>query len=96
MAKRTKKTSDCGPRIDILETMRAEINEAVELMRAHFPGDKEMTLRCRAEGLRQRRYQEGHWPDFSAVAKEQIEAANANLDDKPLLTTEAFASERRP
>ena len=63
--------NECGPRIDSLESMRAEITEAVELMRAHFPDSKEMTLRRRAGRTVARRYHEEQWPDFSTMAKEE-------------------------
>jgi hypothetical protein len=67
------KTSYRGPTIDALETMRVEITEAVELMREHFPYDDEKILRSRAEGLRSRRYKEGRWPDFGAIARIEAE-----------------------
>jgi hypothetical protein len=54
---------------DILETMRAELDEAIELMRPRFPNDDEDTLRIRAETWRPYRYRKGHWPDFGEVAK---------------------------
>jgi len=66
---------------DILETMRAEIAEAVELMRPHFPQDSEDTLIKRAESLRARRYQDGHWPDFVEMAKEMAKPIPAMPDD---------------
>jgi hypothetical protein len=61
--------------LDILETMKAEIAEAVELMRPHFPSFNEDSLRRRAESLRAQRYRDGHWPDFAAMAKKETEDA---------------------
>ena len=60
---------------DILVTMANEIDEAVELMRPHFPDSDDASLRRRAEGLRCYRYKDGHWPDFAEIARwETIEA----------------------
>jgi hypothetical protein len=58
---------------DILETMRAELAEAVKLMRPHFPEDDESALLTRAVNWRQHRYQNGRWPDFAEVAKQEAE-----------------------
>jgi hypothetical protein len=55
----------------IIESTRAEINEAIELQRAHFPNDDEVTLRHRAEQFRSQKWKEGRWPDFAAVAKRE-------------------------
>ena len=55
----------------IIETLKAEIAEAVELQRAHFPNDDELTLRYRAEQFRPQRYKEARWPDFAAIAKRE-------------------------
>ena len=43
----------------IIESLKAEIREAVELQRAHFPNDSELTLRNRAEQFRPYRYKDG-------------------------------------
>ena len=67
----------------IIESLKAEIAEAIELQRAHFPNESELTLRNRAEQFRPYRYKEARWPDFAAVAKQEaaekaaIEAAAA-------------------
>jgi hypothetical protein len=55
----------------IIESTKAEINEAIELQRAHFPNDDEVTLRYRAEQFRPHRYKESRWPDFAALAKRE-------------------------
>ena len=55
---------------DILVTMASEIDEAVELMRPHFPDSDDASLRRRAVSLRWRRYQEGRWPDFAEIARD--------------------------
>ena len=54
-----------------IELLKAEISEAIELQRAHFPNDDELTLRYRAEQFRPYRYKEARWPDFAAVAKRE-------------------------
>jgi hypothetical protein len=65
----------------IIESLKAEINEAIELQRAHFPNDDEVTLRHRAEQFRAQRWKEGRWPDFAAVAKrEAAEKATAEAE----------------
>jgi hypothetical protein len=67
---------------DILETMRAELAEAVELMRPHFPEESDSDLLNRAECWRPWRYQKGRWPDFAEMAKQKEQAeAVAKLDD---------------
>jgi hypothetical protein len=55
--------------IDILKTMHAELAEAVESMRPHFPDDSKDALLARAEAWRQFRYETGRWPDWAVVAK---------------------------
>jgi hypothetical protein len=57
----------------IIESTKAEINEAIELQRAHFPNDDEVTLRHRAEQFRAQKWKEGRWPDFAAVAKREAD-----------------------
>jgi hypothetical protein len=65
----------------IIESLKAEINEAIELQRAHFPNDDEMTLRHRAEQFRAQRWKEGRWPDFAAAAKRELaEKATAEAE----------------
>jgi hypothetical protein len=60
---------------DILKTMLAELDEAIELMRPHFPDDSEDALFARAASKRRERYAKGRWPDFAEVAKEEAEMA---------------------
>jgi hypothetical protein len=73
----------------IIESTKAEINEAVELQRAHFPNDDEVTLCHRAEQFRPQKWKEGRWPDFAAVAKKEAdqraaaEAAAARAAEQP-------------
>jgi hypothetical protein len=57
----------------IIESLKAEINEAIELQRAHFPNDSEMALRNRAEQFRWQRYKDGRWPRFAAIAKREAD-----------------------
>jgi hypothetical protein len=54
-----------------VESMQAEIEEAIDLQLAHFPHDKKMTLRHRAEKYRADRYEKGCWTDFAEVAKKE-------------------------
>ena len=74
-----------------IELLKAEISEAIELQRAHFPNDDELTLRNRAEQFRPYRYKEARWPDFAAVAKreaaEKAAAAAARAAEDQLPTT---------
>jgi hypothetical protein len=58
-----------GKRIDGLQTIMAEIAEAIELQLPYFPDDDEDTLLDRAVAWRPERYATGHWPDFAKVAK---------------------------
>ena len=60
-----------------IETLNAEIDEAADLSRPHFPNDDELTLRRRAEAWRQYRYEKGRWPDVANVAREEAKAAAA-------------------
>ena len=75
----------------IVKSLRAEISEAVELQRAHFPNDSELTLRHRAEQFRPYRYKEARWPDFAAVAKQ--EAAEKAAVAAPAAAAAARADE---
>jgi hypothetical protein len=78
MAKKRRKTASAvGKPIDVFQTMRDEIAEAVELMRPHFPNDDEDDLRARAEAWRWKRYADGRWPDFAEVAKAEVAEADA-------------------
>jgi hypothetical protein len=76
----------------IIESNKAEINEAIELQRAHFPIDDEVTLRHRAEQFRPQKWKEGRWPDFAAVAKREAaekaaaEAAAARAAEGEVMT----------
>jgi hypothetical protein len=47
---------------DILEIMKAELAEGVELLRPYYPKDKERQLLDRALHWRSWRYQHGRWP----------------------------------
>jgi hypothetical protein len=71
MRKKSAK-ADTGPaEADILVTMTDEIEEAVELLRPHFPADKLASLRDRARSWRSHRYQEACWPDFAQIARDE-------------------------
>jgi hypothetical protein len=62
-----------------------EIAEAVEILRTHHPRDDEILLRCRAEKLRQERYERGRWPSSDELAIEMVwdEAHFENVIRKP-------------
>ena len=80
---------------DIIETMRAEIDEAVELMRPHFPNDSDADLIARAQCWRWRLYKEGHWPDFAEMARKEaaeVAAKEAILRAAATPTPEEVAS----
>ena len=47
---------------DILATMKAELVEGAEFLRAHYPDDSAEDLHYRALGLRQLFYRHGGWP----------------------------------
>jgi hypothetical protein len=66
-----RRASVADPPRGILGSLNAEIDEAIELQRPHFPNDDEATLRVRAEQFRSYRYRHGWWPDFVAEAKKQ-------------------------
>jgi hypothetical protein len=82
MAKKQRKAAS-AIETKILDTLRAEIEEAVELQRPYFPDDDDDALRARAEAWRSKRYANGSWPDFAEVAKaEAAEAAAAEAAAK--------------
>jgi hypothetical protein len=56
---------------DPLESLKAEIAEAMEMMRPHFPNRSEDSLRHLAEALRSERYRSGRWPDFVEMARKE-------------------------
>jgi len=62
---------------DPLESLRAEIAEAIEMMRPHFPNRSEDSLRQLAEALRSERYRCGRWPDFVEMARKESDALAA-------------------
>jgi hypothetical protein len=77
MAKKRRKTASATEikPINIVDTLRAEIEEAVELMSPHFPDEDDNALRNRAMGeWRRERYHNGGWPDFAELAKAEAEA----------------------
>jgi hypothetical protein len=53
---------------DVLETMNAEIDECVELLRPHYPAATDEELHNRAEAMRAMRYQCGQWPSAKEIA----------------------------
>jgi hypothetical protein len=59
---------------DILETMRAELDEGAALLRPHYPNADDDSLRQHAEYWRPWRYKMGRWP-----SAEEIETAKAKL-----------------
>jgi hypothetical protein len=63
-----------------LETMAAEIDECVELLRPHYPDADEEALRNHARCLRSERYERGHWPSAKEIAAAKaVEDAAAAL-----------------
>jgi hypothetical protein len=62
---------------DVLESMRLELAEAIEMMRPFFPEDSDDSLYGRALKLRPYRYQNGHWPDFAEIAERERVANSA-------------------
>jgi hypothetical protein len=65
---------------DILATMNEEIDEAVALLRPHYPNKDEVQLRRRAEAMRSRRYEQGRWPSSDELAaKAEVEQAESKL-----------------
>jgi hypothetical protein len=62
---------------DLLETLKAETAEAIEMMRPHFPNRSEDSLRQLAEALRSERYRSGRWPDFAEIARNESGALAA-------------------
>ena len=62
---------------DILETMEAELDECVALLRPHYPEEKNEQLRNRATGMRQERYARGRWPSDNEIAEMKAAAEKA-------------------
>jgi hypothetical protein len=68
---------------DILETMRAELDEGVALLRPHYPDDDDDALCDRAMYWRPWRYSRGRWPsveEIEAKKAKEIEAERARLE----------------
>jgi len=53
---------------DILETMKAELDEGAALLRPYYPEDDDEALHERAICLRPWRYKEGRWPNAEELA----------------------------
>jgi hypothetical protein len=68
---------------DILETMKAEIEEGIEVLRPYYSGCKEATLRTLAEYWRPHYYLKGHWPTVEKI------------EEKPRLAEEIEENQRR-
>jgi hypothetical protein len=60
---------------DILETMKAELDEGASLLRRHYPDDDEQQLLDRARSWLQRRYQLGRWPEEEMTKRKAEEEA---------------------
>jgi hypothetical protein len=67
------------PRTNILETLQAELDECVALLRPHYPNEDDNALRERAVRLRPERYEKGRWPSAEEIEadKAKAEAAEA-------------------
>jgi hypothetical protein len=73
-----------------LETLRAELEECVELLRPHYPNETDERLHDRAISMRAERYATGRWPtDEEIEAQKTEEGAAAEV-------TLAKAEERAP
>jgi hypothetical protein len=65
---------------DILKNMIDELDEAVELLRLHYPHDDERELRERGRIWVRRKYELGKWPEAEIaerVAAERVAAERA-------------------
>ena len=60
---------------DILETMKAELDESVEVLRRHYPHDDERQLLDRAIYWRPWRYERGRWLTDQDIIDAKAKAA---------------------
>jgi hypothetical protein len=69
--------------MDSLETLKAEMDECVALLRPHYPDDTEERLYERAMCMRPQRYATGRWPtddEIEAEAKKETERLRDRRD----------------
>jgi hypothetical protein len=62
--------------IDALETLKAELDEGVALLRPHYPEETDVQLRDHALYLRSERYARGRWPSDDEIMERKAKAAD--------------------
>jgi hypothetical protein len=62
MRKRWPKPPAVKDAFDLLESLRGEIAEGAEILRAHYPDVGDGELRNRAQSMLRDRYAKGRWP----------------------------------
>lgn len=67
--------------VSLLENLRAEIAEGVELLKPHYPEAGEAELQDQAQGMLGKRYATGRWPTADELAAKA--AAERAAADKP-------------
>jgi hypothetical protein len=75
--------------IDVLETLKAELDWCVALLRPHYPEEDDAQLRDRAIDLRAECYARGRWPSDDEIVTRKAKAAEegGGLHDSSLLST---------
>jgi hypothetical protein len=61
--------------IDILETLKAELDEGVAHLRPHYPDETDECLRDRAMWWRPGRYEKGRWPTDKEIETQKAKEA---------------------
>jgi hypothetical protein len=61
--------------IDVLETLKAELDWCVALLRPHYPEEDDAQLRDRAIDLRAECYARGRWPSDNEIVARKAKAA---------------------
>jgi len=59
---------------DVLENMKAELDECVVLLRPHYPEEDNEQLHDHATGMRMERYARGRWPSDDELVKKKAAA----------------------
>lgn len=65
---------------DILETMKAEVDECVALLRPHYPDQTEEWLHDCAMRMRPKAYAEGRWPTDEEIAVKKAKEVAAEKE----------------
>lgn len=78
-------------------TLKAELDECIELLRPHYSDATDEELHARAEWMRPKRYAAGRWPtaeeieakakEEARVAAEEAAAKKAAAEEAAVLTT---------